>query len=181
MHMEIVNGNMKIRRLSEDDFLTMYKWLTDVRVLKYYGGRDIKYTLDSLTAHYREKFEEDGFRVIIEYQDTPIGYGQVYRVRGKLFEEYCYPETDELIYAMDQFIGNPNYWNKGIGSRYIVAICEFLRNHKNANAVILDPHKNNLRAIRAYQKAGFKIIGELLEHEQFEGQKVDCWLMELKL
>lgn len=177
--MEIVNGDMKIRTLNDNDYPIMLKWLTDDRVLEYYGGRDVKYTLDSLITHYREEFEEDGFRLIIEYQGIPVGYGQVYRVSGKLFEEYSYAETDKVVYAMDQFIGEPDYWNMGIGSRYVGTICKFLHNNRNANAVILDPHKNNARAVRAYQKAGFKIVGELPEHEFFEGRKVDCWLMEL--
>lgn len=42
---------------------------------------------------------------------------------------------------------------------------------RNANAVILDPHKNNPRAIRAYQKSGFRIIEDLPEHELHEGKK----------
>ncbi|HAQ9476940.1 TPA: GNAT family N-acetyltransferase, partial [Enterococcus faecium] len=45
----------------------------------------------------------------------------------------------------------------------------------NANAVILDPHKNNPRAIRAYQKSGFRIIEDLPEHELHEGKKEDCY------
>ena len=32
-----------------------------------------------------------------------------------------------------------------------------------------------------YEKAGFKIIKSLPKHEMFEGEKVDCWLMELAL
>ena len=48
----------------------------------------------------------------------------------------------------------------------------------DADEVILDPRKNNLRAVRAYQKAGFKIIKELHEHELHEGEKEDCVWME---
>ena len=80
-------------------------------------------------------------------------------------------KTDEIVYGMDQFIGEPNYWSKGIGTRYIKLIFEFLK-RKNANAVILDPHKNNPRAIRAYQKSGFRIIEDLPEHELHEGKKI---------
>lgn len=60
-------------------------------------------------------------------------------------------------------------------------MCEYLREERKADIVLLDPHKNNPRAVRAYQKAGFVIIGELLEHEMFEGKKEDCWLMEMIL
>ena len=36
-------------------------------------------------------------------------------------------KTDEIVYGMDQFIGEPNYWSKGIGTRYIKLIFEFLK------------------------------------------------------
>ena len=33
-----------------------------------------------------------------------------------------------------------------------------------------DPHKSNKRAIRAYEKAGYRIVKSLPEHELFEGR-----------
>ena len=60
-------------------------------------------------------------------------------------------------------------------------IADFLKNEKAADIILLDPHKNNYRAIRAYEKAGFRIIKSLPEHELFEGKQEDCWLMELVL
>ena len=35
--------------------------------------------------------------------------------------------------------------------------------------------------IRAYEKAGFRIIKSLPEHELHEGKMEDCWLMEREL
>ena len=35
--------------------------------------------------------------------------------------------------------------------------------------------------IRAYEKAGFRIIKSLPEHELYEGKMEDCWLMEREL
>ena len=46
--MEIVQDKIRIRTLTNDDFPLMLKWLTDDRVLEFYGGRDKKYTLESL-------------------------------------------------------------------------------------------------------------------------------------
>ena len=178
--MEIIFENFKIRELTEKDFSFMFSWLTDERVLEFYGGRDLHYSFDTLKEHYEEPFEEDGFRVILEYNNLPIGYGQIYRVVDGLYDEYCYPKIGDVVYAMDQFIGEPEYWNKGIGTKYINQICAFLQQDRKADVVILDPHKDNDRAIRSYQKCGFQIIKELPQHELFEGKKVDCWLMELK-
>ena len=86
-----------------------------------------------------------------------------------------------IVYAMDQFIGEPKYWSKGIGSSFLKMMASHLKENMAAQRVLLDPHQDNKRAIRAYEKAGFKIIKPLPKHELFEGEKVDCWLMELAL
>ena len=176
----IMRDNIRIRTLTEEDYSHLYKWLTDERVLMFYGGRDKQYTLESIKNHYSEKWQEEVNRVIIEYQNKPIGYGQIYRLYDELYEEYHYPKTNEIVYGMDQFIGEPEYWDKGIGTEYTKMIFDFLKSEKNADAVILDPHQNNLRAIRMYEKAGFRIIEDLPKHELHEGKYEDCYLMEYR-
>ena len=66
----------------------------------------------------------------------------------ELYEDYHYPKTKEIVYGMDQFIGEPDYWSMGIGTKYTQMIFEFLKSKRNADAVILDPHQDNLRAIK---------------------------------
>lgn len=166
------------RPMNNDDLVLMLKWLTDARVLEFYGGRDKKYTQETICEHYTKQRADKRYRVIIEYDAVPIGYAQMYRIEGQLFDEYHYPKTDEKVFAMDQFIGEPEYWNKGIGTEYCRVVCQYLQTEMGADRVILDPRKNNPRAVRAYQKAGFQIIKELPEHELHEGKKEDCVLME---
>lgn len=62
--MEIVQDKIRIRTLINDDFPLMLKWLTDDRVLEFYGGRDKKYTLESLKEHYTEEWEDEVFKDI---------------------------------------------------------------------------------------------------------------------
>lgn len=62
--MDIVNDNLRIRTLTEEDFPLMLKWLTDDRVLQFYGGRDKKYTLETLKEHYTEPWEDEVIREI---------------------------------------------------------------------------------------------------------------------
>ena len=119
--------------------------------------------------------------MIIEYKKSPIGYAQAYQLSGELFDEYDYPDDRHIVFAMDQFIGEPKYWSKGIGSSFLKMMASHLKEKMAAERVLLDPHQDNKRAIRAYEKAGFKIIKSLPKHEMFEGEKVDCWLMELAL
>lgn len=177
---DIVNGDIRIRTLTENDFALLLKWLSDERVLEFYEGRDKKYTLEEIKKHFSEKWEDEVFRVIIEYQNKPIGYGQIYKMYDELYDDYNYPRSNEIVYGMDQFIGEPEYWNKGIGTKYTKMIFDFLKKERNVDAVILDPHQDNSRAIRMYQKAGFRIIENLPEHELHEGKKEDCYLMEYR-
>lgn len=178
--MDIVNDNLRIRTLTKEDFPLMLKWLTDDRVLQFYGGRDKKYTLETLKEHYTEPWEDEVIRVIIEYNGQPIGYGQIYKMYDELYDDYHYPKSNEIVYGMDQFIGEVDYWSKGIGTKYTRMIFDFLKKERNADSVILDPHQNNPRAIRMYQKAGFRIVEDLPEHELHEGKKEDCYLMEYR-
>lgn len=178
--MRIEAGDILVRGFTEGDLPLMLKWLTDDRVLEYYEGRDVRFTMDTLAAHYLEEIP-DGFRMIIEYAGTPIGYGQAYRLTGELFDEYDYPDDGRVVFAMDQFIGEPAHWNKGIGSSFLRLMAAYLKEAKEADVILLDPHKSNPRAIRAYEKAGFRIIKPLPAHELFEGRWEDCWLMEKEL
>lgn len=178
--MWIEKGDIRIRDFSDSDLPLMYKWLTDERVLEYYEGRDVSVTMDSLREQYREEIP-GGFRVIFEYRDLPVGYGQAYRLSGELFCEYDYPDTGLIVYAMDQFIGEPAYWNRGIGTAFLKLLSAHLKDQMGAQRILLDPHQNNFRAVRAYEKAGFRILKALPAHELFEGKKLDCWLMEAVL
>ena len=56
--MQLQCGDINIRPLEEKDFPLMLKWLTDERVLRYYGGRDLKYTLDP-TPYVDVRLEQD--------------------------------------------------------------------------------------------------------------------------
>lgn len=73
--MNIVENEICIRTLIDDDFPLMLKWLTDERVLEFMVV-EIKYTLESLKTLYRA-LGRWSFRVIIEYNNVPIGYGQI--------------------------------------------------------------------------------------------------------
>ena len=177
---DITNRDIRIRSMTDKDFPLMLKWLSDGRVLEFYAGRDTRYSFETIKLHYSEVWDTVYYRVIFEYKGDAIGYGQIYKLYDDLYKEYHYPQNGEIVFAADQFIGEPEYWGRGIGTKYMQTVLDFLKTVENADAVILDPHKSNARAIRAYEKVGFKIIDELPEHELFEGERVDCYLMEFR-
>ncbi|MCF0141661.1 MAG: GNAT family N-acetyltransferase [Mogibacterium sp.] len=158
----------------------MLKWLSKPLVAEFYGGRDKEYTLDYIKSHYSEPRDDETFRLIIKYGDRAVGYGQIYKLYDELYEDYHYPKTGEIVYGMELFIGEPQSWNMGIGTEFIRQTLAWLKDHRSVDAVILAPHSNNLRAIRCFEKAGFRKTKDLPEHELHEGRYEDCVLMEYR-
>lgn len=177
---DIKEEDLRVRTLTPKDLPILLKWLTDDRVLEFYGGRDQNLTEFDILREYYEEDNEIATRLIVECNEIPIGYVQVYDMIDEYYDSYQYDKKEEIVYCMDQFIGEPDYWDKGIGTRFMKMILEYLVTEKNARAVILDPHQNNPRAVRMYEKAGFKIIKELPKHELREGVMEDCYLMEYR-
>ena len=50
-----LGGESLVGGFSAADLPLILKWLTDGSVLEYYEGRDVKYTRETLDAHYLEE------------------------------------------------------------------------------------------------------------------------------
>ena len=62
---DIRKDNIRVRTLTKEDLPFMLKWLTDDRVLEYYGGRDQKYTLEKIRQEYIEEDVDISTRLIM--------------------------------------------------------------------------------------------------------------------
>lgn len=49
---------------------------------------------------------------------------------------------------LDQFIGEPQYWNKGIGTGLVTGMVQYLLQEKGTTIATMDPQVRNTRAIR---------------------------------
>lgn len=174
----IDNKNLQVRMLVDKDKIRLVKWLSNPEVLEYYEGRDHPFDEGKVEQHFFT--DEDVTRCIIEFDGTPIGYLQFYEVDEAERKIYDYDVPEEIIYGMDQFIGEPTFWNKGIGTELVRAVVTYLMREKDAKKIVMDPQIQNERAIRCYEKCGFKKVKLLPKHELHEGELRDCWLIELK-
>ncbi len=114
-------------------------------------------------------------------QTAAIGYIQFYRVGEDSRNSYELPADYDLesVYGIDQFIGEVSCWNHGLGTRSVSLVLRYLFQTKGAGKVHLDPQVTNLRAIRCYEKCGFRKVKILQAHEMHEGVLRDAWLMEV--
>ncbi len=173
--MLLQKGSLKVRKLEDKDKLLLVKWLSNPLVLEFYEGRDNPFNLEKVEKAFYPP-EDDEVRCIVEFKDNEIGYIQFYPLDDQSKVDYGYAEKN--IFGMDQFIGEVEYWNKGIGKLLVSSIVDFLIEEKKAKRVVMDPRLRNTRAIKCYEKCGFKKVKILPKYELHEGEYQDCWLME---
>ncbi|KAA0948534.1 acetyltransferase [Sporosarcina sp. ANT_H38] len=170
-------GEMLIRELEINDKHHLAKWLSDPEILQYYEGRDNPFDVEKVEEVFFGE-ESGSTRCIIEFDEVSIGYIQFYEVDEDERRTYGYGDSAEIIYGMDQFIGESTYWNKGIGTELVRAVVKHLIEEKDANRIVMDPQTWNERAIRCYEKCGFKKVKLLPKNELHEGEYRDSWLIE---
>lgn len=179
----LTDGEVSLRLIStagDRDFERIGVWLSDPRVLAFYGGveEEVDASQARLEYHPDALFPEEVRPCIIEWRGTPVGYLQFYPLQDG--SEYQLKESPgEGSWAMDLYLGVPEIWGRGIGSRSIRLILEYLFESLEAERVFIDPHAENERAIKAYEKCGFEVVQFLKNHEIQDGTWRDAWLMEV--
>ncbi len=162
------------------DYALMARWLTDERVLEFYEGRDDPYPLERVIEKYgpRVRGEEPVASCLILYREQPIGYVQYYALAP--YAESFSIEDARDTFGIDIFIGEPDHWDRGIGTEAVSAMLAYLLDELSATRAVIDPRVDNPRAVRCYEKAGFRKVMVLPKHELHEGEYRDAWLMTIE-
>ena len=160
--MYIIDSNdIKVRLLKDSDKELLLKWLSNEDVQNYYGGHG-EYDEKRIEEVYYTNWPTEIIRVIIEYKGKNIGSSQIYYMSDEISKSYNYDTNGKKVYAVDTLIGEKDYWNKGIETEYLKLVLEYLKDNKNADIVLIGPHKDNQELIDAYTNAGFKRCTELI-------------------
>lgn len=134
----------------------MYKWCNQEFIYEWFEQK--KLSKEEIINKYKNKLESGKQNLfIINFNDIPIGYTQIYKYDDTIFkglEEY------NNIYEFDTFIGEEDYLSKGIGTKIVNYICEYIYKNYNADCIVLRPFKRNIRAIKCYEKNIFRTIHE---------------------
>jgi RimJ/RimL family protein N-acetyltransferase len=149
----------RFRHLSPNDFPLMLEWLAKKHVGEWWDDGDD--TLEKVAAHYGAADETERF--ILLDDEKPIGYFQ-----------YYFAEDDSI--GIDQFIGEETYLNRGVGEKTIKMFVRLIAEKHNPASIILDPSPENARAVRCYEKVGFRHY-ETRKHENGEA----AYMMRLEI
>ena len=97
---------------------------------------------------------------IIAHRGRDFAYAQDYPPRG--WHDHPFTHLPPGSRGIDQYIGEPEMMGLGHGSAFVRKHCTRLF-AAGAPAIGTDPHPDNARAIRAYEKAGFVIASAPLD------------------
>lgn len=162
---------VNIRELKWGDLKYLQKWSSDPEVAYWaLGIKDNTYKpIGEFERWYRSRSSSDVKRFIIETKD------------GKPIGSISYRNYDVVnkVVTLGIHIGEKEYWGKGFGTDAIKAFVKYLFTHLDINRIELDTFDDNIRAIKAYQKCGFKIEGVLREAKLIDGKFHDVIMMGL--
>lgn len=137
-----------------------------------FGGEGVPFTVE----------EEADF--IRSQSDNPLSIMYVAKGDGKILGNCSFSASPrarlrhrgELSIAVAR-----EAWGMGIGTKLMEAAISFARNTAQVEILHLEVRRDNLRAIRLYEKFGFQKIGTFPGFLKIDGKWVDFDLMNLYL
>jgi len=140
-------ASYQFRPMTPADLPLIRQWLETPQVAQWWGDADTQFELVSgdLAHPAIDQF-------IVATDGRPFAYLQCY-------DPHVWPENGfgRLPYGtrgIDQFIGEADMIGRGHGSTFVRAFVD-AQLAAGTPSVITDPDPANLRAVRAYEKAGF--------------------------
>jgi RimJ/RimL family protein N-acetyltransferase len=137
----------------------LHEWVQRPHVAEWWSEPR---TLDAIEADYLPTIEGTSSTkaYIVNIENEPIGFIQAYVVEGS-GDGWWEDERDPGARGIDQFLADASRVNQGLGTAMIRAFLEQLFGDPAVTRVQTDPSPANRRAVRCYEKAGFKAIGEV--------------------
>ena len=151
-----MSSPVTLRPMTADDLPRMHAWLARDHVREWWGDERL-HTLESVAAKYLPRIlaEEHVTPWIALLGDRPIGYCQSYVVAG---DDFWPDETDPGARGCDQFIGEAELLGRGLGTDIVRALVDTIFRDPAVTTIQTDPSPDNARAIRCYEKAGFRAV-----------------------
>ena len=100
--------------------------------------------------------------------DDPDSTRLVIQVDGTVAGLIQFGEEDEPKYrhaAIDIFLA-PSFHGRGIGTEAVRRVARHLIDERGHHRITIDPAADNVAAIRAYEKVGFRPVGVMREYER---------------
>lgn len=147
-------NHIELRKLETRDFPLFYKWWNDDELRKLTSDKYEPITNQEIDEILTKNLaNEDYFDSIIELDGKPIGHILIEKTADKRATFYI-------------ALGEKTSWGQGYGTEAIKkSIDDYLTKYPETTFE-LEVNQDNPRAIRVYEKAGFKKVGENSQQNQ---------------
>lgn len=167
---KLVGKKCYLSPINIDDAEKYLEWLTDLEVSLYFKVFSQSLTIEKEREILTEmsKKQDHVFGIIDLETDKLIGNCSLFdidRINGKA--------------EFGIFIGDKNFWSKGYGTEAGKLIVDYGFNILNLHNIFLEAYSFNKRAIKSYEKIGFKIIGRRREARIIGNKKFDEIYMDI--
>ena len=134
-----------------DDLPRLRRWLHAPEVRRWWGNPSEQFEL------LRADLDEPRMTMrLVSLNGRPFAYAQDYEVHA--WPQPHLAHLPQGSRAIDSFIGWPSMIGRGHGQAYLRLLAERLC-IEGAPLAAIDPAIDNVRARRAYEKAGFRLAG----------------------
>jgi len=152
-----------LREPEEADLPSLVAILREPDVARWWPG------FDEAEARLALLGREDITVLAIEHEGRPIGAIQFYEM----------PDPSYRHAGVDLFLAS-GWQGKGLGSEAVRGMARHLFDTRGHHRIVIDPAAENLRAIHAYERAGFRQVGVMRQYERGpDGRWHDGVMMEL--
>jgi len=144
--------------VTECDLQLLFEWLNRPHVMDWWNGRT---SFTEVRDKYLPRLGIDSsvHPYITRLNGVPVGFIQSYVVMAQQASGWWLDETDPGAVGIDQFLADAENLGKGIGTTMVTQFVEFLFRDSAVTKIQTDPAPTNLRAIRCYEKVGFRKVG----------------------
>ena len=153
------SANFEFRLVTADDVEMLHEWLHRPHVAEWWAPTP---TLEEVRAEFvGDSPEGPSVRpYIAQVSGEPVGFIQSY-VAAEAGDGWWPDETDPGVLGIDQYLADATRLNQGLGTAMVQAFVARLFGDPAVTRVQTDPDPANARAIRCYEKAGFRRIAEV--------------------
>jgi AacA4 family aminoglycoside N(6')-acetyltransferase len=147
--------------MTAQDLGMLHMWLNRPHIVQWWGGE--RPTLDEVHRHYLPAVlaQQNVTPYIGLLDGAPFAYAQSYVALGA-GDGWWEDETDPGVRGIDQSVADPALLGRGLGTALVNALVARLFEDAAVTRVQTDPAPTNLRAIRCYEKAGFRRVREIV-------------------
>jgi RimJ/RimL family protein N-acetyltransferase len=172
----IIGNQIRFRAIEKADLPSFVRWLNDPEVSQ---GLSLRYPLS--LAEEEEWFSDMIKRppqerpMAIEIQPDPLK--DTWEFVGNC--GFIKINWEDRSAEIGIHIGEKKYWNQGYGTKAMQLLMQHGFDNMNFHRLYLRVFEINQRAIRSYEKAGFRVEGKMREAQYMNGTYVDVLMMSI--